>query len=110
MQVKPVNDDNSRALAINIRPSLLILPPTRHDAYIHRMVCSLKNLTVLGLQGNDLRDIPPCFADLKKLATFGKLSVVDLFDDCSNIRSVNTDFLTTFLDRLTGFLCFNFCG
>ena len=77
---------------------------------MHRMVCSVQNLVKLGLQGNDLRDIPPCFANLTKLAVFGKLRVSGLFDDCSNIRSVNTDFLATFLDGLPGFLCFNFCG
>merc|ERR1719201_551411 len=49
-------------------------------------ICSWKNLTKLGLQGNDLRDIPPCFANLERLTTYGKLSVVDLFGDCSNIR------------------------
>ena len=60
------------------------------------MVCSLKNLKILGLQGNDLRDIPPCFANLTKLAKNGKLKVTDLFNDCSNIRSVKTHMLTAF--------------
>ena len=48
----------------------------------------MRHLTVLGLAGNDLRDLPGCFSDLKNLATTGSLKVTDMFDGCSNLRFV----------------------
>ena len=54
------------------------------------MSCSLRKVTKLGLQGNDLRDIPECFAKLTKLSNHGLLKVTDALIDCSNIRLMNT--------------------
>ena len=60
------------------------------------MHCSAKNLVQLGLKGNDLWDIPPCFANLTKLSNQGILKVTDMFEDCSNIRPVHTDMYCDF--------------
>ena len=54
------------------------------------MLCSLREMTKLGLQGNDLRDLPECFAKLTKLSTSGLLRVTDALVDCSNIRCIDT--------------------